>query len=161
MLFNDQIKKHWIEKIEELGDRFDPDCGNSIPNEITGQAAPLCLLTGLYGDDCLWSAYSKEFQLPRWILELTDEYMHNVSPETSKEDLLKVINACPTYKDLDLAYNRFAQKVIIYLLQNFSDIPAQLNQNYYFSTIWADMLTKFMLQEQRKEVPSVLEKSNL
>ena len=149
MLFNDQIKQHWLDKIEELGDYFDPDCGNS---KYGLKAAPFCLLTNLYGDQCLWASYEKEFQLPRWILEVISTHMHEVSPATSKEDLKRVFEACPTYTDLDLLYHKFSKEVLLYLLRNFSDIPAQLQHDKYYTGVWAHLLTNEMLMSERKVI---------
>lgn len=140
MLFNDSIKKHWLEQIELLGDRFNPDCGTRPPRWEGGEAAPINLLTGLYNDDSLWTSFEKEFQIPRWILELVDDYMHNISPTTSYEVLKRVFSVCPTYVDLDLLYHKFSQRILMYLIVSFSDIPAQLRDDTYFGSVWVNLL---------------------
>lgn len=153
MLFNDSIKKHWLEKIESLGDRFDPDCGNRPPKYKGMNAAPLNLLTGLYEDKAVWTDFEKEFQLPKWILKTIDTHMHTVSPTTSKADLKLVIESCPTYKDLELPYHVFNQKILGYLLENFSGLPAELNRNAHYGGIWGLLMTREILKAQRWEVP--------
>lgn len=144
MLFHKGIKKHWIDEIGVLGERFNPDCGNKAPQYEYGDAAPLNLLTGLYGN-VKWTELEERFQLPRWLLECVDEHMHNVSPSTSQEDLLTVFEACPTSADMDLLYCQFAKRMCIYMLSHFSGVRAQLSQTY-FSPVWADMITHYQLQ---------------
>ena len=143
MLFNDGIKQHWLCKIDELGDRFNPDCGNSPPSWEFGEASPLNLLTGIY-DDVKWTDLCKEFQLPRWILECVDEHMHNVSPRTSHQDLKLVVESCQTYTDLEVLYWSFAKKIVLYMLENFSAVKAQLSE-YYASPMWAHLVTHCQL----------------
>lgn len=151
MLFNDSIKKHWLEKIEEFGDRFCPDCGES-DKYLPFKAAPFCILTGIY-NKVMWKDLEKEFQLPRWILSLVDYHMHNVSPLTSKEDLKNVIEACQTYQDHELLLHNFQAKMLVYCLENFSTIEAQLKRDVYFSPVWGLLLTAEQLKASRKEVP--------
>lgn len=159
MLFNDGIKNHWLEQIRIKGNRFNPDCGNRPPmglefDEDFGEAAPFVILTGIH-TDIKWSALEKEFQLPSWLLKLLDDHMHDYDPRGSAEFLETMFEVIPTYADMDKLHHKFNVKVLLYTIEHFSDLRAQLS-NYYMAPVWANLLTIEKLKIRRAEIPQEL-----
>lgn len=111
MIYTDDVKKHWIGKVEELGYLFDPDCGDVLCSDISGCGAPYNVLVNLDGSQA-WTTFEKEFQLPRWMLEFMCDMIHDYRPEDSAELLLEFFTAIPTYTDLERVRHKFSIKVI-------------------------------------------------
>lgn len=108
--YTQSTKDHWLAKVEELGNRFNPDCGNYM-DRWGHYGPPFEMLINKFGP-FEWDLGEKEFGIPRWVLELVSKYMHEVHPARSREIVKTMFESVPVYVDLEPVRHKFA----IYLL---------------------------------------------
>lgn len=108
--YTDSAKKHWLAKVDELGDRFNPDCGNHM-SDLGFEGPPFNMLINKFGS-FKWTDGEKEFGIPRWVLEVVSMYMHDVHPRKSEEIVRTMFETVPTYTDLEPLRHKFS----LYLL---------------------------------------------
>ena len=131
MIYSDSVKKHWLDKIEEHKDNFNPDCGNRRSKWNPEMGAPQHVLTNTFESQD-WSFFEKEFQLPRWILNIMIDYYHDFKPSESYEIIKQLFTAIPTYTDLEPIRHKFSLR-LLYRLQ------AECGLQY--SRMWNQTLT--------------------
>lgn len=153
MLFTDKIKQHWLDKIEEKKEGFDPDygcnCGfygDNLDEPLVG--APLLLMTNIWGSYD-WDVLEKEFQLPRWILDFITGYMHDINPEESVWITKTLFNSLPTYVDFEEIKHKFMLE-ILYESQRHSGyfVPSTYNRQtgaIYATDVYAKAITAHQL----------------
>lgn len=108
--YTEAAKTHWLAKVDELGDRFDPDCGNKMDRHGV-MGPPFEMLINKFGS-FEWAEGEKQFGIPRWILEVVSMYMHEVHPRKAEEIVRTMFETVPTYTDLEPLRHKFA----LYLL---------------------------------------------
>ncbi|CAL9990248.1 hypothetical protein VPHD81_0100 [Vibrio phage D81] len=108
--YTDAAKTHWLAKVDELGDRFNPDCGNNM-DRYGIQGPPFEMLINKFGS-FKWAEGEKQFGIPRWVLEVVSMYMHEVHPRKAEEIVRTMFETVPTYTDLEPMRHKFA----LYLL---------------------------------------------
>lgn len=108
--YTDAAKQHWLAKVDELGEHFNPDCGNNM-SRFSMEGPPFEMLVNKFGS-FEWALGEKEFGIPRWILEVISMYMHDVHPRKSEEIVRTMFETVPTYTDLEPLRHKFS----LYLL---------------------------------------------
>lgn len=100
MIYSDNVKAHWLEKIEEEKDRFNPDCGNNLSGIDNWTGAPQHVLINQFGE-VSHKVFEKEFQLPNWITSFMTSYYHEICPAKSYEIIKQLFESVPTYTCLE------------------------------------------------------------
>lgn len=136
MIYSDNVKAHWLAKIEEDKDRFNPDCGNNLSKTDNWTGAPQHVLINQFGDVSNLT-FEKEFQLPTWVINFMTEYYHTICPAKSYEIIKEVFESVPTYTDLEPARHKLSIKWLTRLqnevgLQHARTFNRQLNNGRPF-----------------------------
>ncbi len=137
MIYSDSVKTHWLEKIEEEKDRFNPDCGNNLSRTDGYTGAPQHVLINQFGE-VSHKVFEKEFQLPTWLINFMTAYYHEWCPAKSYEVIKEVFSSVPTYTCLEPARHKLSIKWLTRLqqecgLQHSSNYNRQINMGrpYY------------------------------
>lgn len=144
--YTDAAKTHWLAKVDELGDRFNPDCGNNM-DRYGIKGPPFEMLINKFGAFD-WSEGEKQFGIPRWVLEVVSMYMHEVHPRKAEEIVRTMFETVPTYTDLEPLRHKFALYLLMRGVSECGWYSAQM-ANVTKSTIHvAEALAPAIVQHQ-------------